>query len=82
MIKRENEEDRPTVLVDGGIDNAEYVGIHTMAGLSQELQSSDIRGNGKMCRCAGIRYDPVTAIGSLQQVCHWALIQIRPGKAL
>ncbi|MDD7388306.1 MAG: succinylglutamate desuccinylase/aspartoacylase family protein [Lachnospiraceae bacterium] len=37
-------EDGPTVLVDGGIHNAEYVGIHAMVGLAQELQPSDIRG--------------------------------------
>lgn len=37
-------EEGPTVLVAGGIHNAEYVGIHAVLGLSQQLEPSDIRG--------------------------------------
>ncbi len=34
----------PTVLVDGGIHNAEYVGIECVTGLGQMLEPSDIKG--------------------------------------
>ncbi len=38
------EKDGPTVLVDGGIHNAEYVGIECVTGLGRMLEPSDIRG--------------------------------------
>ena len=38
------EKDGPTVLVDGGIHNAEYVGIECVTGLGKMLEPSDING--------------------------------------
>ena len=38
------QEDGPTVLVDGGIHNAEYVGIECVTGLGKMLEPSDIKG--------------------------------------
>ena len=37
-------EEGPTVLVDGGIHNAEYVGIECVTGLAKQLQPEDIEG--------------------------------------
>ena len=37
-------EEGPTVLVDGGIHNAEYVGIECVTGLAKQLQPEDIKG--------------------------------------
>ena len=37
-------EEGPTVLLEGGLHNAEYVGIHTVIGLSRELEPEDIHG--------------------------------------
>ena len=38
------EKEGPTVLVDGGIHNAEYVGIECVTGLGRMLEPEDIRG--------------------------------------
>lgn len=37
-------EEGPTVLVDGGIHNAEYGGIECVTGLAKQLQPEDIKG--------------------------------------
>ncbi len=38
------EEDGDTVLITGGIHNAEYVGIETVIGLSREISPKDVKG--------------------------------------
>ena len=38
------EEDDDTVLITGGIHNAEYVGIECVTGLARELEPKDVRG--------------------------------------
>ena len=38
------QEEGHTVLVDGGIHNAEYVGIECVTGLAAKLQPEDIKG--------------------------------------
>ena len=60
-------EEGPTVLVDGGIHNAEYVGIECVTGLAKQLQPEDIKGilimiyrkrewiSGKNRQCLGRR---------------------------
>ena len=55
-------EEGPTVLVDGGIHNAEYVGIECVTGLAKQLQPEDIDTyrkrewiSGKNRQCLGRR---------------------------
>lgn len=38
------EEDGDTVLITGGVHNAEYVGIEAVTGLARELEPKDVRG--------------------------------------